>query len=302
MKTTLIALVIALHSPSILASDLASEIPPEILPKIVGVRMSEAPVTPTISRMTLRHKLFGRLDLMKRTSGAPTPDKDVLVMLTGLNTGPELVDVLPPPPGVTVLAVNYPVEKNQPVDKQIGEVLTKSIQIQGLITALFLWLKDAPEYQDKSVHVMMVSFGTFATPKPLALAQELGFSPTSTIFAYGGSSIQNFYAPFIASFPPTEQLDKAKKALDAFFVNFDNTRDLQKLRGPFFVLQASEDEIIPFDAGEALFNTLPEPKQRLFIEGPHVQLGRPDMVEKTMIAVLEWIAKPETTAQSADAE
>lgn len=289
MKTTLLALFIAFHSPTILAS----ELPPELL----GVRMSEAPISSTISQMTLRHKLFGRLDLMKRTSGAPTPDKDVLVMLTGLNTGPELVDALPPPPGVTVLAVNYPVQKNQPIDKQIGEVLTKSLQIQGLITALFLWMKDAPEYRDKSIHVMMVSFGTFATPKPLALAEELGFSTATTIFAYGGSSIENFYAPFIASFPPTEQLEKAKKALDAFFVNFDNGRDLQKLNGPFFILQASEDEIIPFDAGEALFNTLPEPKTRLFIEGPHVQLGRPDMVQKTMSAVLEWITASQTMAQ-----
>ena len=48
---------------------------------------------------------------------------------------------------------------------------------------------------------------------------------------------------------------------------FNNIRNIQQVNSPVLVIHGTEDEVIPFWHGEALFAAAPEPKQALWVEG-----------------------------------
>ncbi|MCT7964123.1 alpha/beta hydrolase [Laspinema sp. D1] len=48
---------------------------------------------------------------------------------------------------------------------------------------------------------------------------------------------------------------------------FNNIRNIQRVNCPVLVIHGTEDEVIPFWHGEALFAAAPEPKQALWVEG-----------------------------------
>ncbi len=48
---------------------------------------------------------------------------------------------------------------------------------------------------------------------------------------------------------------------------FNNIRNIQRVNSPVLVIHGTEDEVIPFWHGEALFVAAPEPKQALWVEG-----------------------------------
>ncbi|WP_254568171.1 alpha/beta hydrolase [Oscillatoria sp. HE19RPO] len=56
---------------------------------------------------------------------------------------------------------------------------------------------------------------------------------------------------------------------------FNNIRNIQRVNCPVLVIHGTEDEVIPFWHGEALFAAAPEPKQALWVEGA----GHNDLIQ-----------------------
>ena len=50
---------------------------------------------------------------------------------------------------------------------------------------------------------------------------------------------------------------------------FDNLTKVGKIKVPKLIIHSRDDEIVPFDMGERLYQAAPEPKQFLELRGSH---------------------------------
>ena len=113
------------------------------------------------------------------------------------------------------------------------------------------------------------------------LSEKKGFKH-SQIILYGESigavpaidlGCNNQLRAIILEAPFTSVKELAKKhygiAPDILLKDFlmDNESLIAKLRSPLFILHGTEDEIVPFEMGKALFEKAPNPKQFFAIEG-----------------------------------
>jgi hypothetical protein len=61
---------------------------------------------------------------------------------------------------------------------------------------------------------------------------------------------------------------------------------------PFIMVNARDDERMPRDAIEALYAAAREPKELIWLEGPHVRGNRPQVVASLVETVLARAARP----------
>ncbi|WP_409525582.1 alpha/beta hydrolase [Nitrincola sp. MINF-07-Sa-05] len=128
---------------------------------------------------------------------------------------------------------------------------------QGLYTdaeAAYQWLVDERLVDPESIVVFGRSLGAavaaqVAAEKPVgALILESGFTSVPDL----GAEIY----PFL----PVRLLSRFQ---------YDTREKLSRIRVPVLVVHSSEDEIVPFHHGQALFDAAAEPKQFLQIRGDH---------------------------------
>ena len=80
---------------------------------------------------------------------------------------------------------------------------------------------------------------------------------------------------------------------------FNNIRNIQRVNCPVLVIHGTEDEVIPFWHGEALFAAAPSPKQSLWVEGA----GHNDLIlvagDRHSAALLEFVGSlnPNSSAE-----
>jgi uncharacterized protein len=69
---------------------------------------------------------------------------------------------------------------------------------------------------------------------------------------------------------------------------FDNLAKIGQIKAPLFIVQGSDDKIVPAKFGRQVFATAPEPKEALWLEGAgHNPWSSP----KTLPAIEHWLAR-----------
>ena len=62
-----------------------------------------------------------------------------------------------------------------------------------------------------------------------------------------------------------------------------------EVRAPLLVIHSTEDEVVPFEMGQALFDLAGEPKVMMAIDGPHLAgiANRADEIAEAIVALVQ---------------
>lgn len=197
-----------------------------------------------IEKFHLHHLLLGSINLLKKTKTTPSSTRKMpaIVLITGLQTGMESVHLVPALPETAIIGIEYPIPKDLRGQNLAFEVIKGMVVLQSQIASTLIWLTEQPDIDSEKISLVMVSFGSIAAPKSIALAQKHGFKAKATIFAFGGAEIRNFIFSYlkIPDAPAGSLL-----LLDHYLSQIDPIKDLPYLIHSFAVIYGSNDNVIP---------------------------------------------------------
>lgn len=203
----------------------------------------------------------------------------VLFLTAGFLSGKESVRLIAHPGNLIVVGYQYPFEKAQ-IEKD-PSLLFKSLRLVPAQIALTLdWLKRKNKNIPAKIHVMGVSLGSLFLPVSLRLAEAKGFTAQSTVLAFGGASFKLFFQHWGIPFGDT---------IENLFILHDPEIYLPQLKGPFSCIYATEDEIFPLASSLHQYDLLKGAKEIHWIPGPHIDVHRTEMIEKTMSLVIDFL-------------
>ena len=223
------------------------------------------------------------VDLALRLPQEPLPERPLLVMLSGQETGRKAVELLPDTRGVAVAALNYPFgtipHRDVPAlllalpDIQRGILDTPSAVLLALDHLL-----QRPDLDPGRVELAGVSFGAYIAAVPAALDPRVerlwlihgSGDPESVIEAalrkrIGSEILRSATAWLLASAAAAHHLSPE------YWVGEIAPR-------PLIVVNAGEDETLPPGAVDALHSVLRPPFEILWSPGDHVHPKRPETI------------------------
>lgn len=246
-------------------------------------------------RIELTSKYFGDATLVKRRSLAKSEKKwatsaqPALFILSGIQTGAKTVGLLPEIPGVTVVSIEYPISADDTSINRMKEVtlLFPKIQQQTLMT--YVWLSKLPEIDSRKITSINISFGSFIAPFSLRALADLGYVPYRTVFLFGGTTLGGFVEPYLGTITAASNDRIDVSEFNKSLKGIEPAQHLKYLKGPFLVINGTDDEIIPASSSEDLQNLLPEPKEIFNLPTGHIDTDKPEVIEATLDKVIEWL-------------
>lgn len=206
-----------------------------------------------------------------------------LVLFSGFQAGMESAKLIPNPGNLIVIGYHYPFSKEQ-AEKDPSLVL-KMIRLAPAQMALALhWIQNQELIIADQVHVMGVSLGSLFLPVSLKLAEIKNFFPASTIFAYSGVGIQSVLANNMGN----------SFGLENLFLLHDPELYLPSLKGPFNCIYGQNDSIFPFETSVRQYGLLNGSKEVHWIPGGHIDLGKPELIEKTSAILIDFLNRQNT--------
>lgn len=220
----------------------------------------------------------------------PEPQPNVrwpaAVIVGGIETGRRILELIPPQRGLILVGLDYPREPKLDFNGLVPSVRS-AIQLRSscvdMVSGVLLvadWLQRQPIVRHDHISVVGVSIGATVAAAVGAADTKKQFS--QVVLVQGGAGVGRILAhnaprlglPFSAEF--------CQDVGDWFFKPLEPARYVARIAPrPLTLLAAKQDAFMPADATEALYSRASDPKQLIWLEGPHVT---PD--EKTMIAEL----------------
>jgi hypothetical protein len=239
-------------------------------------------------RLTL-HDSLGPIEATLRLPPGTSPC-DAVVILGGLRTGRRAVDLVDADLPYAVAALDYAAGDTKRIDGT--EWLTRLPEILRDFKRTGVALRDlqaavASHERVERVYLLGASLGT-----PLACAVTAAASPAGLILLYGFAD----HAPlFEHRLRPYVGWGPARRFLASFAgylsTSFDPAATLPQACGTRILLIGSDDdEALPRQCTQALWDAACEPKQRVNLPGGHIDAGRKqEILQRATQAVRDWL-------------
>lgn len=291
MKTLTFFAFILLVSPHINALNL----PAKLLLKSLKLKSDTVVFQDKKTRtreIILSHSLGGDFRLLKKDPiCCLDTELTTLFILSGLETGSNTVELLPSTNKYSIVSLDYIDNNKNTNESRVAEVLTHLPEVQWQIVLSYLWLAQQAEVNPERIVSLNISFGTFMTPQALRILGEMDFHPLGTAFLFGGASIEAFLPSLIKDLPKALDPHKVENILKDLLPALEPSQHLPKLHGPFLVLNALYDEIIPPQSAKALADGLSQPKAIVEIPTKHIGNDRKDVIRQTLVIVMAWLSQ-----------
>ena len=236
---------------------------------------------------------LGRIRM--KTKGPAAPGRYPVVFLaTGLQAGMETLGLINTEFPVILAAFDYPISKDMPPEQMVPHVVRGLASLQAQMAVALAWLGRQPNVREDRVSLLTVSFGTFATPLALRLAQLVGFRAYATVFAFGGAEVMPVLEKDLANLGAVLSPADMKNLTSAVSEAADfiePKRHLKFLQTRSLVVQGLKDEVIPARSTVALMSSLPQPKALRTLDCGHINMDRRDIIDETAKVVLTWLKK-----------
>ena len=227
-----------------------------------------------------------------------------VVLLGGLRTGRQAVELLPDSGGAFVVALDYPLDN--PKETKGLALLPALPRVQRAIrdtpSALLLtvdWLAQRAEVDPERIELVGVSLGSFFTPVAGALDERVH----RVWSMHGGGRVERLLEESLRERVPID-------AVRGWTVRLAMVLGHGELMAPerwvhriaprrFVQVNGREDERIPRDSIQALFESAREPKEMVWLPGMHVEPDRESIVRALVSLVLERIRADEGSGPGA---
>lgn len=238
-------------------------------------------------QVVIQHALFGEIKLMRRVPVGVRGVHPAIFVLSGAANGMNAVKSIPDQKGVEVVALEYPFNKSNSPLEQGSSLLSNYLKTQAQIVAALFWMMQQRDIDPNRITVLTVSFGTFVVPPALYIATQLGFTPAATVFAFGGSGVENFMD--FSQISDANLREQIKNNIRHVFAQVDGRQFLKNLKGPFLLIRGKQDEVVPDSATQSLLTALAEPKKLIELDTPHINSDKVNVIEETLKAVMPWL-------------
>jgi len=237
------------------------------------------------------------VDLALRLPSEPLPERPLLIMLSGQETGRKAVELLPDTRGIAVAALSYPFGTIPHRDLVALTLALRGIQRGILDTppAVMLatdYLIGRPDLDPGRVELAGISFGAYLAAVPAALDPRIerlwlihgSGDPQGVIDAamrkrIGNGEIRQGVAWLLATTALAHHLNPE------YWVARVAPR-------PLVVVSAADDSTIPKSAVDALHTALQPPFEVLWSPGDHVHPKRPETIDYITELLFERISTP----------
>lgn len=222
----------------------------------------------------------------------PSP---VMILLGGLNTGREVINIV----GETELTGNfvymsmdYPYEgkkKNVPAlefFRAIPSIRKAAFNAVGAVLTMIDYLETLPEVNKEQIFVTGVSFGAY-----FAIAS--GALDTARIKAvaslYGGGDMSMLIAENI-QWGPGFLRKSAGFLAELLMLPVEPLRYVDRISPRHFLMvNGSEDEKIPRESVQKLFEKAQQPKELIWFETKHIQPTKSELTQELTEIVNQWL-------------
>jgi dienelactone hydrolase len=236
---------------------------------------------------------------VRRHLGDSTGRLPVIVLLGGHLTGADAAKIIGETPGVLVAAMSYPFDGDLRPSKltflkQIPQIRTAFHDTPAALQLTLDYLLSRPDVDPARVHGVGVSLGApFMT---IAGALDRRFTHIWSLHGSGGS-----YAPLEASMrrsisiAPLRYLGAAVANVIIAGPQLAPERWVARIAPrPFIMVNATDDERMPREAVDRLYESAKEPKEQIWMSGHHIH------ADQATIQRLVGIVLSRVTGSSAD--
>lgn len=212
-----------------------------------------------------------------------------LFVVGGFFTGADSTALLGPIAQTVTVGFNYPYDLTEM--KQDAGKLMQTFRLTAPQLSLGLkWVGSQSWLKKERFVVLGVSMGGLFLPTALRLAQRLDVKVTHTVLAFTGSNLPMILENNLHAHVSERLLNPLKFFISATNVLNNPQWHLPFLQGKFLVISADQDQIIPQASTDELYALLPEKKARVILQGGHINVDQPALIEQTRNAVLNWLA------------
>ncbi|MBI5394517.1 MAG: hypothetical protein HZA91_04390 [Verrucomicrobia bacterium] len=216
----------------------------------------------------------------------PEPQPNVrwpaVVLVVGVETGRRVLDLIPPQRGLVVVALDYPGEPKLdfnglvPATRSAIRLRNACVNMVSGVMLIADWLQRQPLVHHDHISVVGVSVGAMVA----AAAGGVDSRFSKVVLVQGGEGVGRIVAHNAVRLGLPFSPESCGKIGNWLFKPLEPARYVGRIAPrQLTVLAAKEDAFMPADATEALYSRASEPKQMVWMEGPHVTAD-----EKTVIA------------------
>lgn len=223
------------------------------------------------------------IDLALRIPAEPLPERPLLIMLSGQETGRKAVELLPDTRGVAVAALSYPFGTIPHRDGlalffALGRIQRGILDTPSAVMLATDYLVNRRDLDPGRVELAGISFGAYLAAVPAALDMRIdrlwlihgSGDPRAVIFAGLEKRVQN------------EELRRGVAWLLATVAAAHHLNPehwvARVAPRPLIAVNAAEDSTIPEDAVDTLHAALQPPFEVLWSPGDHVHPKRPETI------------------------
>jgi hypothetical protein len=241
------------------------------------------------------------VDLALRTPSDPLPERPLLIMLSGQETGRKAVELLPDTRGIAVAALSYPFGTIPHRDMVSLMLSLRGIQRGILDTppAVMLatdYLVNRPGLDPGRVELAGISFGAYIAAVPAALDQRI----ERLWLIHGSGNPQRVIEAAIRNRVGNEELRQGMAWLLATTASAHHLSPeywVSRIAPrPLIVVNASDDSTVPSEAVDVLHDALQPPFEILWSPGDHVHPKRPETIAYITELLFERISVPGAVA------
>ena len=255
-----------------------------------------APAGRKIEHVTLHGKELGEIGIIVNyPDPLPKEKLPVIIVLGGLANGETNLKYITNPGKNVIIGYDWPIPvplpKGAAMLYQTPKLYHGVMLIPGQVATAARWASEQAWADNKRVSLLGFSLGAIAAPSTEHLAEQDGIHIGWTILAYGGAPLGDMVAanphlPILLrySLPPLTNL---------IFKPVEPLAHLPYLESNFLILEGSNDNLIPELLRENLRNAVPEPKQVIYFNSPHMGVG-PDklaLLKQIIDTSTNWLVK-----------
>jgi dienelactone hydrolase len=213
----------------------------------------------------------------------PAGKLPVLIVLGGLGTGEENIDYLKGMGDNVLVGYDWPLPEQFPRINSIASQIDLASRIPGLyrrimrvppqVASAIDWIVRQPWADGTRISLLGFSLGALVAPAIEDVAEHSGLHIGWTIIAYGGAPLGGVLASAIANSKQHMWYEGLlPPLLDLLLSPLQPTRHLPALHSHFLVLEGQDDERFPEALRARLRQAVPDPKDVIVLEGPHLGL------------------------------
>lgn len=207
----------------------------------------------------------------------------------GFFTGADASLLLGEVPNTVFVGFDYPYQIAE-ITQDPAKLLQTFRLTPGQIALAIKWVSTQSWLKAEKFAAVGVSMGGLYLPAALHMAQKMNTQVPRTIFAFTGADIKNILGNILKDLVPEPALPVVLVTIPAVNTLSNPEIHLPYLQGSFLVLYSDRDQVIPRATSEKLFTLLPGPKKFEVLNGPHVDIDQPEIIQQLKNTVLTWLA------------